>query len=603
MILRKKNLMTVKTVEYLPTIESEVVGLDIETNWTDKTKDGANPYVDKIVSITISEPNGNVWLMENNFTAAIPLLIQPNQKKIIHNAIYDLQFLNHHLGISTRNVWDSLIVERVINTGDSSKANDLASVLARRLGITLDKSIRSQFANHTGPMTSEQKKYAGEDVAYLIPLRESQLKDISNQQLGKVVALENAFVHALVKASLDGVGFDQELWDQQQRQISKEVRIREKAITDLLGLGYQYDIFGETILDINLGSTKQLQKLIKDKFDIEIGSTSEEELLDWTNHPNKDLAAFIKLLLEYKEWLKRQQWHFNDYVHPITGRIHANWNQLKVTGRMGCSDPNLQQIPNPLKGNPGDPNFRLLFPPDLLGEYVYIVSDFSKQEPGILAHISQDENLIAAYNSGDIYVEMAKIAYETSEISERQRYDVKQGLLSAYYGAGIPKLADRMGISEEIATDFKARMRKAGPKAARWSDSQESLLKRRGFSETLSGRRIYFPQLMRERFDPSAYLDKKSYYNKSINYPIQGTAADMFKLGAVHFYNHMAANPSYDAAANIFVHDELVVRVKREQAQEVYFHVIAAMEKAASDLCPSVHIKADAHINDRWEKK
>lgn len=588
------ELSVIKTVDYLPTIESPEIAIDIETTWTNKKRDSANPFEDRIICISVSDGR-DVWILESNFMSVAPLLVDGSRRKVIHNAIFDLQFLNHHLGVTTKNIWDTLIMERMIHTGELGVPNDLASVLARRLGVTLNKETRAQFANHSGQMTAEQINYAAEDALHLLKLKESQIKDISDMQLGKVAKLENAFTPVLVRASLDGIGFDSDLWEQYQKTIHQTAYEKGKELADMLGLAVQYDIFGETAWDFNFGSSDQIKRLFKDKFDVTLASASEESLKDLAETRGGEIKALIDLLLEQREWQNRKRWRYDEFVNPITGRIHPVWNQLQAgTGRMSCDNPNLQNVPNPLKAKPGDPNFRLLFPPDDTGEHVYIIADYAKQEPGILAHITGDENLINAYNSGDIYMEMAKIAYEKDEISKNERYDVKQGLLSAYYGAGIPKLANRMGISEEKAREFRDRMHKAGPKAVKWANEQEGLLLRRGFTLTLSGRRTNFLQLKNGG-------GHGSYYNAAINYPIQGSAADMFKLGAAYFYQTAVENyPT--AAANIFVHDEMVVRCKREEAEEVLYQVSGAMEKAAHDLCPSVNIKADAHIHDRWEK-
>jgi len=586
--------MTTKLVDHLPTIESPVIGIDIETTYTNKKKDTADPFVDRIVSIQVSDGN-DVWILQDNFTAVIPLLIDPDRKKIIHSAIFDCQFLDHQLGIRTRNIWDSLIMERVIYTGYIGMSHSLDSVLARRMGVILNKETRNQFANHTGPLTSEQIKYAADDVAHLIKLRELQLKDISDQQLGKVAALENAFTPVLVKASLAGVRLDHELWEQQSKLIRRRAYETGARLAEMAGLGVQYDIFGDISWDMNFGSNEQLKKLLRDKFKLEdVTSVSEEALMLLSYQHGGEVKIFIDALLEHREWQGRLRWHYDDYINPVTGKIHAVWNQLQAsTGRMSCSDPNLQNVPNPLKGKEGDPNFRLLFlPPET--NWSFVISDFSKQEPGILAHLSQDERLIDAYNSADVYVEIAKAAYGKEEISKIERYNVKQGLLSCFYGAGIPKLAGRMGLSLKEAEDFRNRVHQTFPKTARWSKEQEGILKRRGFTMTLTGRRQNFNQIQNG--------DTEGYYGTvAVNYPVQGSAVDMFKLGAVYLDKAIGEN-QYNALADIFIHDEIVAAGDNDQTQELKYQVVGAMEKAASDLCTTVEIKADAFVNERWAK-
>jgi DNA polymerase-1 len=586
--------MTTKIVDYLPTLETEIVGVDIETTWQNKKRDTADPYTDRIISIQVSDGN-DVWILQNNFTCLIPVLTNPNVKKICHNYYFDGQFLEHTIGTRTKNIYDSLIVERVINTGMTGVDNDLASTVARRLGVTLNKETRSQFANHTGPMTKEQLDYAAADVIHLLNLRESQIKDVSNQQLGRIVSLENEFVSVLVKATLEGVGFDHELWDQQQKQIYLKVRELESKLADLAGLGRTWDIFGESVIDANLGSTQQLQKLIKSIYGVEVHSTSEESLKELSHKGSKELTEFIDVLLEYKEWQKRSTWRFDEYVNPITGNIHANVNQLQArTGRMSMNSPNLQNVPSPLKLKEGEPNFRLIFLPKAMDYNSFSCSDFEKQEPGIVAHLSGDEVMITAYNSEDMYVEVAKSVYNKQEISKQERFACKTGLLASLYGAGIQTLARHMSISEQVATEFKNRVRRSFPKAARWSDAQEGLLKRRGFTLTAMGRRQNFPEIVNGG-------GRGSYYSASINYAVQGTAADMTKYAGV-LADRVLEENNYDATIVLFVHDEILVRVRDDQAEEVKYQVLSAMELAASEICPSVQIRAEGHVNKRWTK-
>src|SRR5512139_2638760 len=162
--------MNILTVHDLPTISVPAIGIDLETT---------------------STPGRKI----SNFRSVVPLLNNPDVKKIGHNIAFDLSFLIQQLEAEPVNVYDTMLMSRLIYAGKEMR-HSLDAVLAVELGVNLDKSTRAQFAQHTGQLTDEQLHYIVEDVAYLNKLREVQIPKVSGAGMGKIAAIENKAVLA-----------------------------------------------------------------------------------------------------------------------------------------------------------------------------------------------------------------------------------------------------------------------------------------------------------------------------------------------------------------------------------------------------------------------
>lgn len=147
--------MEIKTVEALPAISCEYAGIDIEIT---ATPDGkiSNPWQSRIVSIGISCPE-KIWIIppSGNFESVVPLLNNPEIKKIGHNLQFDLSFLIHQFGAKPQNLYDTMLASRLIYAGDEGRKHNLADVLAMELGVILNKETREQFQRHSGELSTE----------------------------------------------------------------------------------------------------------------------------------------------------------------------------------------------------------------------------------------------------------------------------------------------------------------------------------------------------------------------------------------------------------------------------------------------------------------
>ena len=583
--------MTIQVVHELPTIESRVVGIDIETSSTYGNKI-SNPFQDRIISIQVYDGQ-DVYIIEprGNMHSVLPLVNNPEIKKVGHGLIFDLSFLIQQLGADPVNVYDTLILDRMIYAGMKYQ-HGLEDSLAR-IGVFITKDTRSQFASHRGDLTAEQIQYCAGDVEHLLKLREVQVKEICSTGMGRVAAIENKAVLPFADMSLAGVRFDSELWEEDKRWIEKKLNEIKREIAPLGGFTIiQEGFMGEVELDINLNSTKQLP-IAFERLGIPLKTTAEDVLEEYIqNHPNTSQSQFLSKLLEWKKWSKMLGWKFIDEVNPVTGRIHASWNQLQAqTGRTSCKDPNLQQIPKPTGVGP---NFRHLFaPPE---GWVFVIADYAQQEFRIIGQFTGDANLIKACNAGDVYLSVAEMVFnQTLEKGSKERYDIKTSALGWAYGAGANTLANSLGRSVEDATKFKQQLSVAFPKVRAYSEDQKRKVIQQGYTTTLMGRRRYFPDA--KKLKPEEYW---KVAKEAANSPIQGTAADMGKLAMIKFREYYWKQKQ--ARPMIYVHDEFVVGAPIEDAEETLYNLVGAMESAAHEICPDVIIPAESGIAKTWDK-
>lgn len=583
--------MNIQQVDTLPSMERSVLGVDIETS-TLYAKKHSDPFRDRIISVQVSDGE-TVWVLQDNFRSLIPMLVNPEIKKLSHNAIFDLTFLNKQLGVETVNIYETLLAERVLHTGMNMN-HGLKDVLARRFGVFLNKETRDQFADHVGKLTQEQLEYAAADAYYLPKLRDEQLKDISKAGLGRIVALENSVIPVWVDMTLTGVGFDRTLWAQHEKWIAQRLEEIQLKMAGYLGLSRQLSAFGGVGLSLNLNSGDQVLPVLAAR-GIELEDFRHDTLVA-ASYRFDD--PFLLDLLEYKSWVKMSQWSNPEYVHPVTGRIHAQWNPVKAdTGRPSSSKPALQNVKRPEENQP---NFRHLFVPAY--GYSFGVFDFAQQEIRILADLSEDQGLIEATKAGDIYGELASGVYgKTITKKDPERFIMKTGLLSHFYRISNKSLAHKLGVSLQEAEKFRNVANGRFPKARAWGDQQVGSAIHRGFTTTAWGRRRYYPDALSAT---SGSLGQAAYgrtEREAVNAPVQGTAADISKLAMQLFWSECKAK-GWDAHLVLAVHDELVVEMRSDQAEEVKEHVVKAMQSAMETICPKIVAGVDADIMCRWEK-
>jgi DNA polymerase-1 len=592
-------------------------------------KGNSDPYRDDIIAVSLSDGD-TTWtgIDPSCFGSIRSILADPGIVKVIHNASFDLKFLIHKLGLvpgedyDPSSIYDSLLVERLLHAGHPKYVHHgLDDVLARRMGVMLDKSIRESFGQYSGELSDAQYRYMEQDVIHLPKLYEMQMNDINAQRIGRVVGLENKLTSVVAKMELRGINFDPDLWKMYQERIATEMMNVKRKLAEMLGLSVQLSLDGEIAdISINLNSTKQVGALYA-QLGIKVDSTGDETMEAWLQeNPNHRHVEVVKLMRSWRKWSKAASWSAPEKVNPFTQRIHCSWNQIEAgTGRFSSSGPNMQNVERPTENRP---NFRHLFPAAV--GYLYIIADYNQQEPRALAQICGDPNLRRACQEQDVYSSMAQEVYGhpvTKKDPIRQTF--KTCVLAMFYGAAPATVARDQHQPEEDMEKLQREVFKAFPMAREYRKRIEVIVKQNGFTRTPLGRTRYYPQLAvieRLKHRPDAHIEiakamnmdapiwSTSYakalqriVNEAVNAPIQGTGADMMKLSLVAVDDIIRKN-NYDAGIVLTVHDEMVVECREDQAQELYPQVIQAMQDSGQLLCPDVKMIADGTIDRLWQK-
>lgn len=550
----------------------DVIAVDIETTMTGSR---ASPHLDHIVLITMNDGE-RIW-SSTEVSEFEDILGDPNILKLFHNGSFDIQFLTHNsFDLRIENVWDTMLAERVLTAG-TGEACDLAAVVGRRCGITLNKSIRRTFARQVGELSQVQIEYAENDVRYLIDVYEQQKREIGLREMDHIMWLENSLVPIVADMELAGIGFDKSAWDDiLKEEVEILPRLRARVQAELAG-SYTLDLFGGGFTgNINLNSPLQLLQALH-RIGVDIDSTGEEAL-------KHCLHPVAKVILEYRKHANRLKWDYPQYINPITGRIHPDYNQLGArTGRFSCSDPNMQQVDKSIK-------FRRMFVAKKGCKFITV--DYAQQEMRVMAELSQDKNLLRICSSSDPHLENAWLMYEDSTItkSDPRRDAAKTSGFVLIYGAGVRAFAASTGLPEKKAKVIHKRLHELYPGVDVWGNASWKHLIEYGYVVTLGGRRRYFPNA---RFDPGKYITVAK------NSPIQGSSADMMKLAML--YVSEALDPHH-AWLILCVHDELVVEAHEGVVDEVVRIVEREMVRAGEYYVKSVPTIAEAVIADTWTK-
>ena len=362
------------------------------------------------------------------------------------------------------------------------------------------------------------------------------------------------------------------------------------------------EAFDEAGRKFNLGSPKQLQEILYDEMELPaLGktrkgqrSTAEDVLVQLAGYGHElprlilDHRAASKLKSTYADALPLE-------INQRTGRIHTSYNQaVAATGRLSSADPNLQNIP--IRTAEGR-RIRQAFvaPP---GRRL-IAADYSQIELRIMAHLSGDEGLLRAFETGqDIHRATAAEVFglPLEEVSDDQRRSAKAINFGLIYGMSSFGLAKQLDVTRRVAQEYIDRYFLRYPGVAGYMDEVRGQAREAGFVETVFGRRLYLPDI-RARQAPRRQAAERT----AINAPMQGTAADIIKRAMIDVDGYLAGVRSGGIEARMImqVHDELVLEVDEGHVEEVKAGVISRMEAAAN---LSVPLLVEAGVGHNWDE-
>lgn len=529
------------------------------------------------------------WVLEQ----LKPLLEATIPAKIGQNLKYDSHILRRYnirlQGIANDTMLASYVLDSV------ATRHDMDSLSRHYLGHSPisfeDIAGKGQKQLTFNQIALEQAgPYAAEDADVTLRLHQQLRQQLNPHQqlLGVLNDIELPLVAVLVDMEQRGVQIDAPLLARQSHEIAKELQLLEQQA---------YDIAGESF---NLSSPKQLQQILFDKLAIPPlkktptgqPSTAEDVLQELAlNYPLPDVImrhrGLSKLKSTYTDKLPKM-------VNPRTNRIHTSYHQaVTATGRLSSSDPNLQNIP--IRTEAGRRVRKAFTAP---AGYRIVAIDYSQIELRIMAHLSQDKQLLEAFSKGrDIHAATAAEVFSTplEQVSSEQRRRAKAVNFGLIYGMSAFGLAQQLDIPRHEAQLYMDKYFERFPGVLRYMEETRKKAKQFGYVETLFGRRLQLPEIR-----ASNQGRVKAAERAAINAPMQGTAADIIKKAMIDVAQFIQTQTSPgDLYMIMQVHDELVFEVRDDCVAALIPQLVAVMEHTCRLDVPLI---AEAGSGDNWDE-
>lgn len=518
-----------------------------------------------------------------------PLYEDPEILKVGQNIKYDIEVLRHY-GVEVAGpMFDTMIAHYLLQPELRHNMDYMAEVYLGYRTVHIEELIGPRGRNQKNMRDlspTDIYEYACEDAD--ITLR---LKNVLEPKLDEAgVALlfldiEMPLVDVLADMELNGVCLDTEALHETSEVFNKRMTAIEQHIYELAG--EQFNISSpRQVGDILFGKMKIVDKPKKTKTGQFV--TSEEVLQQL-----RSKSPIIDEILNYRGLKKLLSTYVDalpKLINPRTGRIHTSFNQtVTATGRLSSSDPNLQNIP--VRDDDGK-EIRKCFIPE--PGCLFFSADYSQIELRIMAHLSEDENMIEAFREGfDIHAATAARIWhkDIGEVTPAERKKAKQANFGIIYGITTYGLAQRMDISNGEARDLIDGYFLTFPRVEAYMEQAKETARKQGYAETLFHRRRYLPDINSHNATVRGFAERNA-----INAPIQGSEADIIKVAMVRIHRRFKAE-GIRSKMILQVHDELNFSVFPEEKEQVERIVIEEMQGAYKLRVPLV---ADAGWGKNW---
>ena len=567
-------------------MQAKAVSMDTETT-------GTEALDARLVGMSFAVEEGEAWYVpvvqdESIVEEFRPFYECPDILKVGQNIKYDLQVLRNY-GIRLAGpMADTMIAHYLLHPEMRHGMDYLAEAYLRYRTIPITELIGSgkQQKSMADLSPEEIRVYACEDADITLRLHHLFLPQLKEQNLLSLFEdLEMPLVAVLAEMERNGVCLDTAALHETSGKFTRLMEDLEKEIHALAGM------------EFNIASPKQVGEVLFDRLQItskpkktKTGQyvTSEDVLESLrSKHP------IVEKILEHRG-VKKLLGTYVDalplLINPRTGHIHTSFNQtITATGRLSSSNPNLQNIP--VRDAMGK-EVRKAFV-SCPGE-LFFSADYSQIELRIMAHLSQDANLIDAFMQGhDIHTATAAKIFkkELSEVTADERRKAKTANFGIIYGISAFGLAERMGVSRTEAKQLIDEYFITYPGVKAYMDRSIAMAREEGFTTTLWQRRCYLPDINSHNATVRGYAERNA-----INAPIQGTAADIIKVAMVRIHKRMQAE-GVQSRMILQVHDELNFSVPPHEKETIQRIVIEEMQAAAQLRVPLI---ADCGWGENW---
>jgi DNA polymerase-1 len=511
-----------------------------------------------------------------------PVFEDPAVPKTAHNANYDLTVLAEH-GIDVKGVaFDSMIAAALVGRR-AIGLKDLALDMfhAEMTPITeLIGTGRKQITMDRVPV-EQAAPYASADADFAWRVHDRLRSEIDRENQGRVLLdIEMPLLPVIVGMQRAGILVDRSVLSEMSEQLASDIAASAKDATGALG--------GR---ELNLNANQQIAAILFDELGVprtrrtKTGYTMDAAALEGLlEREDLDDRAYhlINAILKYRELAKIKSTYVDtlpDLVHPRTGRVHTSFNQVgSATGRLSSNDPNVQNIP--VRTELGR-RVRKAFVADHAHGWLLLGADYSQIELRILAHMSQEPHLLAAFKNGeDIHNATARAMYGVESVTPDQRRIAKVLNFGVIYGLGAHGVAMQTDLTRQQGQQFIDMYFGKYPGVRDYIEKVKAEARQRGYVETVTGRRRRLPDLRSPNQGARAAAERMA-----INMPIQGTAADVIKIAMVQIDAEITRR-KLRSRMLIQVHDELIFEVAPGELDEMRELAVKMMPAAMQLTVP-----------------
>ena len=518
-----------------------------------------------------------------------PVYENPDILKIGQNLKYDLEVLRNYDIHLAGQMWDTMIAHYLIQPELHHNMDYMAEIYLNYQTIHIEELIGPKGKNQKSMrslLPSQVYEYAAEDADITLRLKnklEPELKKAECEDL--FYNIEMPLMPVLAEMEMNGVCLDTASLAETSKQFTNRMNEIEARI---------YELAGE---QFNIASPKQVGEILFDKLKIvekakktKTGQyVTSEEVLQQLRNKHEIVADILehrglkKLIGTYIDALPK-------LINPKTGHIHTSFNQtITATGRLSSSDPNLQNIP--IRGEDGK-EIRKAFIPE--PGCLFFSADYSQIELRVMAHLSQDENMVRVFNEGkDLHAATAANIYKKpiEEVTRDERTKSKRANFGIIYGITVFGLAERLDIPRDEAKMLIDGYFQTFPQVHDYMEKSKDVAREKGYVTTLFGRRRYLPDINSHNATVRGFAERNA-----INAPIQGTAADIIKVAMIRIFNRFKRE-GIRSKMILQVHDELNFSVYPDEKEKVEGIVLQEMQNA---LNLSVPLVADSGFGQNW---
>ncbi|HES7676961.1 TPA: DNA polymerase I [Streptococcus pyogenes] len=522
----------------------------------------------------------------------LSLLATDSFKQVFQKPIATYDFkrskvLLSHLGIElVAPSYDARLANYLLSTVEDNELSTIARIFTD-ISLEEDDTVYGKGAKRAVPDKDVLLEHLARKVKVLLDSKSQMLDKLTaHEQLDLYQNIELPLANVLAKMEIEGIKVN--------RATLQDMAEQNKAIIEALTQEI-YDMAGQ---EFNINSPKQLGSILFEKMQLPLEMTKKTKTGYSTAVDVLErlapIAPIVAKILDYRQITKLQSTYvigLQDYI-LADGKIHTRYVQdLTQTGRLSSVDPNLQNIPVRLEQGR---LIRKAFTPSQ-EDAVLLSSDYSQIELRVLAHISGDEHLIAAFNEGaDIHTSTAMRVFgidKAADVTANDRRNAKAVNFGIVYGISDFGLSNNLGITRKQAKSYIDTYFERYPGIKAYMENVVREAKDKGYVETLFKRRRELPDINSRNFNVRSFAERTA-----INSPIQGSAADILKIAMINLDKALQAG-GFRAKMLLQVHDEIVLEVPNDELTAIKKLVKDTME-AAIDL--AVPLCVDESTGQSW---